>query len=270
MGESEDCENGGEFLDSLLRHDLRNKAQIIQGWYEILDESQLSGEQKEYIEEIKDCTSEFMDFDGVQDAVNYGFEDALDEIKGYHSKIMESDLSGESRKFLEKAEASIKSCFDLYENVLNLEKMADGEMELKTYDVDGMFEDILEGYDQENSGMELRYEESGQSVYGVPILPEAFCNIVNNSVKHSGGDQIEIYSEEEDDKVRIIVQDDGRGIPEGRRKEIFEKGAKGEGSSGSGLGMYLVREIVEASEGSVEAKESDSKGAGFDVTLNKA
>jgi len=88
--------------------------------------------------------------------------------------------------------------------------------------------------------------------------------------KHAEADNIRIDSSMKGEKCEIIFEDDGKGLPEGAKSDIFEKGyVKGE-SSGSGIGTFLVKEIVKSYSGDVEVEDSELGGARFVITLKRA
>ena len=66
----------------------------------------------------------------------------------------------------------------------------------------------------------------------------------------------------------IEIRDDGRGIPKEIRDKIFEWGIKGKESKGSGLGLHLVKRIIESYGGKITLKEAE-KGATFEIRLQK-
>ncbi|MFW6197021.1 MAG: sensor histidine kinase, partial [Thermoplasmatota archaeon] len=100
-------------------------------------------------------------------------------------------------------------------------------------------------------------------------LEEMFNNILENSINHSEGNLIRIEIEEHDDEVTIHVEDDGRGIEEDMVDKLFDRGFKDKNSSGLGIGMYLVKKIVENYDGRIKIMDSEMSGARFDITLNK-
>ncbi|MFW6142563.1 MAG: sensor histidine kinase, partial [Candidatus Saliniplasma sp.] len=67
----------------------------------------------------------------------------------------------------------------------------------------------------------------------------------------------------------VTVEDDGKGIADDIKEKIFERGFKKGENAGSGLGMYLVKEIVESYGGSIDVKDSELGGARFDVILKR-
>ena len=74
------------------------------------------------------------------------------------------------------------------------------------------------------------------------------------------------------DVVEVVVgiADDGSGIPEGIRDKLFEMGAKGPDSEGTGFGLGFVRALTESYGGSVGVHESSAGGADFRVRLERA
>jgi signal transduction histidine kinase len=66
------------------------------------------------------------------------------------------------------------------------------------------------------------------------------------------------------------MADDGKGVPEEIRDEIFEMGQKGPDSDGTGFGLGLARTLVESYGGTVEVKDSQWDGADFRITLERA
>ncbi|RJX51996.1 hypothetical protein DP106_00065 [Halonotius pteroides] len=68
----------------------------------------------------------------------------------------------------------------------------------------------------------------------------------------------------------VQVADNGPGVPDDHKAEIFGKGETGLDSAGTGLGLYLVETLVSAYDGSVSVADNDPEGAVFAVTLPRA
>ena len=109
----------------------------------------------------------------------------------------------------------------------------------------------------------------------VAIEDRAFQIIINNllvnACKHSGGRQVRIAAAAGDGSVRVTVSDDGHGVPSYLRKRIFELGQRGDSKSGSGsgLGLYVTRELARAFGGDVHLDDAPG-GASFVLTLAAA
>ncbi|MGB5484938.1 sensor histidine kinase, partial [Parasphingorhabdus sp.] len=91
-------------------------------------------------------------------------------------------------------------------------------------------------------------------------LDEMIGNLVENAAKYGGG-SVFITVETSDQFVELLVEDDGRGIPEQERQRIFDRGARlDSGKPGTGLGLAIVRDVAEIYDGSVALEESEDLG----------
>jgi signal transduction histidine kinase len=92
-------------------------------------------------------------------------------------------------------------------------------------------------------------------------LDEMLGNLVENAAKYGGG-RVFVTVEPRQDMVDVLVEDDGPGIPEERRGELFKRGARLDttGKPGTGLGLAIVRDVAEIYGGSVRLEESEDLG----------
>ena len=92
-------------------------------------------------------------------------------------------------------------------------------------------------------------------------LDEMLGNLVENAAKYGGG-RVFVTVEPKDSKVDILVEDDGPGIPEEKRGELFARGARLDttGKPGTGLGLAIVRDVAEIYGGSIHLEESEDLG----------
>ncbi len=91
-------------------------------------------------------------------------------------------------------------------------------------------------------------------------LDEMIGNLVENAAKYGGG-SVFITVEASDEFVELLIEDDGRGIPEEDRQRIFDRGARlDSGKPGTGLGLAIVRDVAEIYDGSVSLEESEDLG----------
>jgi len=103
------------------------------------------------------------------------------------------------------------------------------------------------------------------------LMERVFCNLLENAAKYTPpGSLIEVTAHDEGDRVSVTVADNGPGLPPGREEALFEKFARGQDESpvaGVGLGLAIVRAIVEAHKGTVKAGNRPEGGARFVITL---
>ncbi len=105
---------------------------------------------------------------------------------------------------------------------------------------------------------------------------QVLSNLLDNAVKYSpDGGVIRLSAEEAGGKVRFVVRDEGLGIPPGERQRIFEKFYRLDpnltrGVGGTGLGLYICRELVDRMGGRLSVTANDDGGSSFAMELPTA
>jgi signal transduction histidine kinase/tetratricopeptide (TPR) repeat protein len=107
--------------------------------------------------------------------------------------------------------------------------------------------------------------------YGNRIdLKKAFMNLIINAIKYNKqGGKVFINSKEKKNKIIIKIRDTGIGIPKENQNKIFNKFFRGEHNnvSGTGLGLYIVKNIIELYHGKIKVISKEGEGSEFIVTL---
>lgn len=184
----------------------------------------------------------------------------------------EIDNEAEIHSYIEMAMAGTEEAMELIENIGTLAKLG-GEEESQPVVLTNELQWCVEQYEDHAAerGLSLELEvERDVKVLGGTLLSELFSNLLDNAIEHSGGSHVRVRTMERDGAVVVSVEDDGTGIDEPEPHRILERGVKGAGSSGSGLGTYLARRIAESYGGSIDVATSELGGARFDVTLQRA
>ena len=107
-------------------------------------------------------------------------------------------------------------------------------------------------------------------------LRQVLINLLDNAVKYSpDGGRIEVRVEPHDNCVRFVITDEGLGIPHGEQQRIFGKFYRLDprltrGVGGTGLGLYIWRELVRRMEGRLSVTSSEGRGSSFVVDLPAA
>ena len=113
---------------------------------------------------------------------------------------------------------------------------------------------------------DVRFDLDGSREARVAIerqdLDEILGNLIENAAKYGGGSVFVTIDAEPDDRRCVLwIEDDGMGIPEEKRIEIFDRGARLDtGKPGTGLGLAIVRDVAEIYGGSVDLAESEDLG----------
>ena len=107
--------------------------------------------------------------------------------------------------------------------------------------------------------------------YDSILIERMFCNLLENAAKYTPpGSCITVSARRSGDMVEIVVEDDGPGLPPGKESILFEKFTRGHNESaitGVGLGLSIVKAIVNAHGGTIRAENGASGGARFIIRL---
>ena len=203
---------------------------------------------------------------------------------------MYGSLSETLRKQLEIMLRNSRRLLRLINQLLDLSKLESGRMELKVQP--GNVVDFIEGIMlsftafTEKRGIDLQFETEREETilyFDPQNLEKVFFNLLSNAMKFTpDGGRIEVRVEEGPaaigehicEAVRIIVRDTGPGIPEEELPYIFNRFHQVDGAvhriqEGTGIGLSLVKELVELHGGDIEVESEPGSGAVFTVTLPK-
>ncbi len=103
------------------------------------------------------------------------------------------------------------------------------------------------------------------------MLGSVFRNILKNALQHNDTDTptVDVSVDETTEHVTVKIIDNGPGVPDSCKEEIFGKGEKGLDSVGSGIGLYLVHRLVSSYDGQVWVEDNTPRGARFCIELPK-
>lgn len=183
---------------------------------------------------------------------------------------MADDLS--VREFAEKFLRSVTQSIKIIDDVSTIRKIHEREAALKPIELDRMIRDEIDHF----PGVRINYEPSGATVLADELLSEVFTNLIGNSAKFGGeGVEIAIRVEEENSHYVVSVEDNGPGIPDAEKGQMFNRFCPGNSNkSGKGLGLSICRMLVGDYGGTIWAEDrvpdSPTGGTRIKFTLKKA
>jgi signal transduction histidine kinase len=215
-------------------------------------------------------------------AVSHEFRTPLTSMKQFTEMLVEDDdLPPEERRAYYRAqERATRRLSRLVESLLDFGRMEAGARPYRREGLDaaGLVRTVVEEFRQEGgcNSFSIEWVVPGGAV---PIdgdreaLAQALWNLLDNAVKYSGASRTVRVEVEDGGKLAAIrVRDQGLGVPPAERRRIFEKFARGSsaaasGIKGTGIGLAMVRHIVDAHGGKVSLESWPGGGSTFTIEL---
>jgi PAS domain S-box-containing protein len=167
----------------------------------------------------------------------------------------------------------------LIDNVRMLQKLKAGDYKLELIDLGRVLDDVVkEQSATPGAAVNIAYNAvDDYYVRANPLLKDVFVNIVGNAIKHSSckatiGVNVSRINVNGNSYYRTSIEDNGPGIPDDRKEDVFHRFKRGKTKArGTGLGLYIVKALVESYNGSVMVEDRvpgyHSKGCRFIVDL---
>jgi PAS domain S-box-containing protein len=207
----------------------------------------------------------------------------LSAIKWYSELLVSGDLGTLTEKQQEyalKVHNSNERMIDLVNTLLNVSRLEMGTLvvEKRQTDIINMAEDVLEELTVKINEKRLRIDrEYGTNIPTINTDPKlvrmVLQNLFSNAVKYTpetGSVRISISIE--GTGLQILVADTGMGIPQDQHEKVFSKlfrasNAKEKVAEGTGLGLYIVKSVLEKLDGSIKFTSEDGRGTVFMVRI---
>lgn len=209
--------------------------------------------------------------------VSHEFKTPIAAIEGYATLLQNPNLNREKHDhYVDKILDNSRRLSSLSSNILALSKLENQEMIIdnREFRLDEQIRKsilVLEGK-WAAKNIEFDMELPKQMYYGSEsLLAQVWSNILDNAIKHSpAGGIIHVNIQQTDTGVTVAISDQGEGMTEEIQKHIFEKFYQGDSSrksEGNGLGLALVKRIIELCHGTVTVESAPGQGATFSIHL---
>lgn len=219
------------------------------------------------IENIKD--------DFVAD-VSHEIKTPLSLIQGYADLLQTPGLSNEKRnEYIQLISQAIHKLNDLVENILRLNKVENKSIIHKEkFFLDEQLRCAIISFEEKIEEKNISLEADLDEVViksDRASLELVWNNILSNAIKFTPfGGTVSVKLKEKNEYIVATISDNGCGMDEETQKRIFEKFYQGDSShssEGNGLGLALVKKIVDLLDGSVRVRSKPGKGTEFEVVL---
>jgi signal transduction histidine kinase len=211
--------------------------------------------------------------------VSHELRTPLASVLGFSSLMLDREVSpDETKRYLEVIRTEARRLAALLNDLLDLQRVEQEALELRSEEVDlnELLSTQVTLYSAQSDTHELRFQAAGEplAVRGDrDRLAQVIGNLLSNAIKYSPeGGVVEVTTEAIGDEAWIWVRDEGLGIPRAHQEQIFTKFFRGDvghelGIAGTGLGLVLARQIVEAHGGQLGFESEVGRGSTFWLQL---
>lgn len=218
----------------------------------------LTGEEQlqAYTTELKQQNERLEEFTGI---VSHDLRNPLNVAEGHLQNVRE-DCEHDG---LEPVFEALDRMNSIIEDTLTLARQGETVGEREVIDLRTFLDRCWSMVDSEGATLEVRIEDDVRINADRDRLRHVFENLFRNALEHAGDDATVRIGRLDDDG--LYVEDDGPGIPADEREWVFEPGYSSE-PGGTGLGLTIVKRIVESHGWQLTVDESASGGARFRIT----
>jgi signal transduction histidine kinase len=217
--------------------------------------------------------------DNFISTITHELRSPLGFIKGYTTTLLRSDTSWDAttqQEFLRIIDTETDHLQDLIENLLDSARLQSNmlEMHLQPVSVEGLIHNIMARTSIHHPDM-VTHLEIIQPIKMVSADPrrleQVFENLVTNASKYAPNSPLWITIKPGDKTQIIEFRDEGPGIPPDSREKIFWRFYRDPQTSketrGSGLGLYICHQIIDAHHGQISVESTVGKGTTFTISL---
>lgn len=202
-------------------------------------------------------------------------------IKGYSSMIMDGSFGVVNEQIKNGAtiiNAAANRLSILVDDLLNVSRIEQGRMQivLKPINIHQIINEVVQELkvQADQKKLKLIYESAQIDLPLVAIdsdrLKQVLINLIGNSIKYTETGKVEVSTERLDNKLAVKIKDTGLGMSAEARAKLFQKfyrvqTVKTKNITGTGLGLWITKQIVELMKGSIEVESMEGTGSQFTI-----
>lgn len=210
--------------------------------------------------------------------VSHEFKTPIASIQGFAKLLKSPELSEEEREsYLQIIEEESGRLSNLSSNMLKLTKIENQSIvpQKNRFSLDEQIRKAIllfvSRWEAKNIEMDIQLDKV--DFYGdEELMQQVWVNLIDNAVKFTGeGGNIAVYLRQIGTEVIVTVADDGVGIPEDKQQRIFEKFYQADtshASHGNGLGLSIVKSIIDLVGGAIDWQSREGEGTRFTIWLS--
>ena len=239
-----------------------------QAYWGYTNSRRLNAELMELSRQLEENTRAKLDF---FTNVSHDLRTPLSLVAGPLEHVLEGPLQDDQKQTLMLARRNVDILRRLVNNILDFRKIESGNMPLTLYrfDLPSAVKEWMSGFD--GISRTIRYDGTGslEVEADMRLLECILFNLLGNSIKHTSPEgEITVSVQQEGADAILSVKDNGEGIPREKLPYIFDRFYQaGKHTSGTGIGLALVKGIAELHGGSVSVESAPGEGATFFIRI---
>jgi len=190
-------------------------------------------------------------------------------------------LNEKQRKIIEEAYKTNDKMIRMVRDLLNVAQIEEGKYLSKIVlsNIEDIIQSIVDVYKKEIEKRKIKFEfkkpkeQLPKLMLDVEKIEIAIKNIFDNALKYTlPGGRVSIFLKRDEKEIEVQIQDTGVGIPQEQQRKVFTKFFRGTNvikieTEGTGLGLFMSKNIIEAHGGRIWFESNESKGSSFYFTI---
>ena len=209
------------------------------------------------------------DLEVLNQVVRHDIRNDLQLVSAY-AEMLEPHVDAAGEAHRERIADSAANAIELTESARDLaEIMRSRQTELTPVAVHEVLDTQIAEVGELNPAAAIRVEGSlpETEVLANALLGSVIRNLLTNAIQHNRSDEptVIVSATVTEERVTIRIADNGPGIPDRQKQQLFGKGQTGLDSTGTGIGLYLVETLVDGYDGEVRVEDRGDQGSPADV-----
>jgi len=206
--------------------------------------------------------------------ISHELKTPLSIIKGYIETLEEELKDSELINFIEIIKKHTDRLIEVLDRMLTISEIESHKIELEELDLEEIIRNVYKLFEKKAKGKNLKFIldiEKVPKIKGDKLkIEQAIINLVDNAFKFTEKGKVEINLKKIENYVLIEIKDTGIGIPKEEIDKIFERFYtvdKGRSKKGIGIGLSIVKQIINQHNGKIEVESKLNEGSSFKISL---